>query len=43
MSIWGLSCAWYFTNQIDLSSKIFISQLLGNSLILWLFLNENRD
>lgn len=43
MSIWGFLVAWFFTDKIDLTSKIFISQLAGNSLILWVFLNKNEN
>lgn len=42
MSLWGFLVAWFFTDKIDLTSKIFISQLAGNSLILWVFLNKDE-
>jgi len=42
MSVWGFSCAWFFTGQIDLTSKIFIAQLIGNSFILWIFLKHDH-
>jgi len=42
MSLWGLLCIWFFTRQVDLTSKVFIAQLLGNSLILWLFIDKPK-
>lgn len=38
--LWGLITVWSFTKQIDLTSKIFITQVIGNSIIMWVFLKK---
>ncbi len=39
---WGLGVAYFFTHKIDLSSKIAITQILGNTVILWLLLKGEK-
>lgn len=38
MFIWGFAVTYFFTHKLDLSSKIFLFQAAGNTIILWVFL-----
>jgi hypothetical protein len=41
--IWGFCCVLWFTGRIDLSSKLFLTQVAGNSLIMWWFLRPKKE
>lgn len=36
MFIWGALCTYFFTRKIDITSKLFTSQVIGNTIIMWL-------
>jgi len=38
--IWGFSVIYYFTGKIDFTSKVFLVQVIGNSIIMWLILRK---
>jgi len=40
MFIWGFATLYYFTGQIDITSKAFLVQVIGNSFIIWVFTKE---
>ncbi len=37
MLAWGFCVAYYFTGQLDLTSKLFAVQVVGNTALLWWF------
>lgn len=36
--IWGALVVYFFTRQLDLTSRIFLTQVIGNTVIMWYFL-----
>lgn len=41
--VWGFGIVYYFTGSLNLSSKIFIIQAVGNTIIMWYFIKENKN
>lgn len=41
--VWGFSVIYWFTGQIDFTSKVFLVQVLGNSLIMWWFTRPKKE
>jgi hypothetical protein len=41
--IWGFIVLYYFTRKIDLTSKAFLIQVIGNSVIMWFFLRNGNN
>lgn len=41
--IWGFAVIYYFTGRLDFTSKVFLIQALGNTLIMWLILKEKNE
>ena len=41
--IWGLCVVYFFTRQIDLTSKIFLTQVIGNTFIMWYFIEYGES
>lgn len=35
--VWGFLCLYWFTGKLDFTSKVFLIQVAGNSLIMYLF------
>lgn len=42
LSFWGFLCAFFFTGRFDLTSKIFLAQFTGNTVILWFLLRGEK-
>lgn len=42
MFIWGFSVIYFFTGDFDLTSRTFIVQAIGNTLILYLMVGRNE-
>ena len=42
MFIWGFSVIYFFTGNINLTSKTFLVQALGNTLILYLMVGRHE-
>jgi uncharacterized membrane protein len=38
--IWGFAVIYAFTGRIDFTSKVFLTQALGNSIIMYLILKK---
>lgn len=41
--IWGALVVYYFTRRIDLTSKLFLTQVVGNSIIMWFILEHEHS
>ena len=41
--IWGFSVVYYFTGELNLSSKIFLIQAVGNTFLMWYFIKEKYE
>lgn len=39
--IWGAAVVYYYTRQLDLTSRLFLTQVAGNTLIMWFFIERN--
>lgn len=40
--IWGALVVYYFTHSIDLTSRLFITQVVGNTFIIWYILERKK-
>jgi hypothetical protein len=40
--IWGFLVVYAFTRRLDLTSLLFLTQVLGNTIIMWVFLKDER-
>lgn len=38
--LWGAIVVWFFTREINLTGKIFLTQVIGNSLIMYFCLKK---
>lgn len=39
--LWGLAVVYFYTENIDVTSKLFLTQVIGNSFIMWFFIEKN--
>lgn len=40
--IWGFAVIYYFTGKLDFTSKVFLIQVMGNTIIMWAVLKEKK-
>ena len=40
--IWGFSVIYLFTGKLDFTSKVFLVQVIGNTIIMWAILKQKR-
>jgi uncharacterized membrane protein len=40
--IWGLLVVYFFTRKIDVATKLFLTQVIGNTIIMYLILGWKK-
>jgi len=41
--VWGFAVVYGFTRRIDLTSMLFLTQVIGNTIIMWYFLKHKQS
>lgn len=42
MFAWGFAVIYAFTGKLDLTSRVFLVQALGNTVLIWWFTRDRR-
>ncbi len=40
--VWGFAVVYAFTGRLDLTSALFLTQVAGNTIIMWYFLRSSK-